>query len=145
MEIFRITDSIWADKLISSGRPAQWNSKDVEMLYFAQSASLACLENVVHRSAIELKDSTFVLVAVQSPDDFKVINENDLSPGWKDVSLNAWSICRRLGDNWILDNSSLLLRVPSVISPGEYNFLVNTKHPDFDKLKIVDISRFLFD
>lgn len=145
MEIYRITDSIWADKLVASGRPARWNSKDVEMLYFEQSASLACLENIVHRSSIELNDKTFVLIIVQSPNDFNVINKNELAVGWNEVSPKAFSICRSIGDHWIMSNSSLLLRVPSVISPNEYNFLVNPKHHDFYKLKIVAVSPFLFD
>jgi len=145
MEIFRITDSIWADKLQASGRPARWNSKDIEMLYFAQSVSLAILENTVHRSSIELRDKTFRLVKAEAPDDFNEINEKDLPIGWNDVSIEAQLICRSFGDNWIFSNSSLLLRVPSVISPGEYNFLVNPKHPDFIKLKIIKILSFLFD
>lgn len=145
MDIFRITDSIWADKLVASDRPARWNSKDVEILYFAQSVSLAILENAVHRSYIELRDKTFRLVQVEVPDYFDEIKEGDLPIGWNDITMKATSICRSFGDNWILSNSSLLLRLPSVISPGEYNFLVNPKHSDFTKLKIIKISSFLFD
>ena len=145
MKIFRITDSVWADKLIASGRMARWNSKDVRMLYFAQSVSLACLENAVHRSAIELKNKTYNLVTVEAPVDFKVIIDKDLPDGWNDISPEAIFLCRSFGDRWIQSNSSLLLRVPSVIVSGEYNFLVNPKHPDFKKIKIVKISPFLFD
>lgn len=141
MKIFRITLTIWSDRLLASGIPARWNSKGIEMLYFAQSASLACLENIVHKSAIDLQNSFFSLVVVQAPDDFKVLNEKDLHPGWE----NTVHFCRALGDKWIISNSSLLLRVPSVIVQGEYNFLVNPNHPHFDKLIIVDKMSFLFD
>jgi len=145
VEIFRITATIWASKLIASGRAARWNSKGVDMLYFAQSAALACLENAVHRSTIDLQNINFSLITVQAPSDFKVINESDLPIGWNELTPFAFDLCRPVGDSWILSNSSLLLRVPSKIIPGEYNFLVNPKHSDFDKLKIVDISPFAFD
>lgn len=145
MEIFRITDSKWATKLVASGRPARWNSRDVEMLYFAQSLSLACLENAVHRSSIELHNVSFSRVIVQAPNDFNVLNEIDLPVGWNAINPQNIGICRPFGDRWIQSKASLLLRVPSVIVKGEFNFLVNPKHPDFVKLKIVDIAPFLFD
>ena len=145
MKIFRITDSKWSDKLVASGRPARWNSKDVAMLYFAQSISLACLENAVHRSKIELKDKNYSLVEVEVPDNFKEINLKELPSGWNKITPEAIFLCRAFGDRWIQSNSSLLLRVPSVIVNGEYNFLVNPKHPDFNKIKILKTSPFLFD
>jgi RES domain-containing protein len=145
MEIFRITDSDYADKLIASGRPARWNSKGVEMLYFAQSLALACLENAVHRTQIDLSNTNFSRVTVQAPNDFSVVNTKDLPVGWNDKSSKGKYLCQQFGDNWIHRNSSLLLRVPSVIIPGEFNFLVNPNHPDFKNVKIVDIHPFEFD
>jgi RES domain-containing protein len=145
MELFRITDSLFANTLLPSGKPARWNSKDIEMLYLAQSFSLACLENAVHRTKIELKNINFSKVIVQAPNDFEVATEKELPHGWNEITLSAILLCRNFGDDWIRRNSSLLLRVPSVIIPGEYNFLVNVKHPDFKKLKIVEVSPFLFD
>ncbi|WP_295793314.1 RES family NAD+ phosphorylase [Mucilaginibacter sp.] len=50
MLVYRIILAKYADKLIASGRAARWNPNDVEMIYTASSRSLACLENVVHRS-----------------------------------------------------------------------------------------------
>ena len=145
MELFRITLTKWADKLVASGKAARWNSKGIEMLYFAQSASLACLENTVHKSAVELKNNFFSLSTVQAPDDFEEISEKKLPIGWNVIDPFVTPPCRPIGDKWIRGNSSLLLRVPSVIVRGEYNFLVNPKHPHFGKLKIIDKIPFLFD
>ena len=50
-----------------------------------------------------------------------------------------------IGDNWIKSNSSLLLKVPSIVIPEEYNYLVNPLHKNFNKVKIVENKLFRFD
>lgn len=54
MDIFSITHRKWADKLEASGYAARWNSNGLLLIYAAQSASLACLENLVHRNGFGL-------------------------------------------------------------------------------------------
>lgn len=145
MKIYRIVNSIFADKLIASGKPARWNSKGIEMLYFAQSLSLACLENAVHMSSIDIDNDFFRKVTVDAPDNYKEIREKDLPDGWNSIGLEGHLLCRPFGDKWVRNNSSVLLKVPSVIVPDEFNFLVNPNHPDFSKLKIIEVSSFRFD
>jgi RES domain-containing protein len=41
-----------------------------------------------------------------------------------------------IGDDWIRNSSSAVLRVPSVIVPSEYNFLINPAHRDFSGISI---------
>jgi hypothetical protein len=43
---------------------------------------------------------------------------------------------RRAGDRWVADARSAVLRVPSAIVPGEWNFLPNPAHPDFGRIEI---------
>jgi RES domain-containing protein len=146
MNIYRIVASKWADSLIkTSGRAARWNSKGVEVLYFAESRSLACLENIVHRGATELSSAEFSLVKVKAIENCKEIKLKDLPAGWNGIDEKAYMICRPFGDKWIRSISSLLLKVPSVIAPGEFNYLVNPKHPDISRLKITEILPFKFD
>lgn len=40
------------------------------------------------------------------------------------------------GDDWIDNANRPVLRIPSAIIPPEYNYLINPKHPLFNKLKI---------
>jgi RES domain-containing protein len=145
MKIYRITDSKYADRLVASGGPARWNSKGVEMLYFAESLALACLENAVHRSQLELDNTNFSKVTVEAPEFFLEIDIKNLPAGWEDKTSKGKYLCQQVGDSWIHANSSLILRVPSVIVPGENNFLVNPNHPDFKVIKVVDVSPFAFD
>jgi RES domain-containing protein len=50
-----------------------------------------------------------------------------------------------IGDEWVAAGTSVALRVPSTLVPGESNFLLNPHHPDFKKLKIFKPQSFRFD
>ncbi|HXN36377.1 MAG TPA: RES domain-containing protein, partial [Opitutaceae bacterium] len=63
----------------------------------------------------------------------------------------AWRIypyspsTQRFGSAWAISRRSVALRVPSVVVPGEFNFLVNPAHPEFTKLKFAPPEPFWFD
>jgi RES domain-containing protein len=145
MEIYRIVAAKWASILMGSRRAARWNSKNLEVLYFAQSRSLAVLENIVHRSSIELQGIPFNLVTLQAPDEFEEITIDQLPQGWNGNDEPAYNLCRQLGDKWIMLNKTLLLKVPSVLIPGEFNFLLNPHNPQIHNVKIISIQDFHFD
>jgi RES domain-containing protein len=50
-----------------------------------------------------------------------------------------------IGDRWILSGDSAVLRVPSVLVPEESNFLLNPRHPNFEKICISRPHAFCFD
>lgn len=50
-----------------------------------------------------------------------------------------------IGDKWIQSHQSLVLKVPSIILPEEFNYLINPLHKDFNKVRIENISVFDFD
>lgn len=43
---------------------------------------------------------------------------------------------QKLGDDWAASLTSAVLRVPSTLVPGEFNFLLNPRHADFAKLRM---------
>jgi len=49
-----------------------------------------------------------------------------------------------LGTEWIISQSSLLLKVPSSVIPMEWNVLINPRHPEFYHVKKREISEFQF-
>jgi RES domain-containing protein len=48
----------------------------------------------------------------------------------------ATYVTKLLGDKWAKDKQSVVLKVPSVIIPEEFNYLINPLHPDFKKLSL---------
>lgn len=144
MLVYRICMNKFATGLFASGRAARWNSNDIKMVYTASSRSLACLENVVHRSQAGLSQ-LFSVLTINCPETVKIktIAIADLPPNWTEYEQMA--ITQKIGDDWIKDNSSAILRVPSSIIEEEFNYLLNPEHDDFKKIKLLKSIPFIFD
>lgn len=144
MIVYRITLAKWAGTLTASGRAARWNSHGNFLVYTAGTRSLACLENVVHRVSIG-PDAQFKVTLIEIPDSLTIdeISKDDLPSDWKEYT--NYSTCQELGDQWIKNGNSAVLRVPSAIINEEYNYLLNPLHTDFTKIKVDSLESFSFD
>lgn len=144
MLVYRICLAKFADDLFASGYRARWNYKDQFVIYTASSRALACLENVVHRSGEGLNEQFRVLV-IDVPDDLLVeeITLNQLPRQWEKAS--RYAVCQPLGAAWYGARQSAVLRVPSSIIPQEYNYVLNSRHPEFRRIQIVGREEFSFD
>lgn len=49
------------------------------------------------------------------------------------------------GNQFVAENKSCVLKIPSVLTQGDFNFLINPNHPDFAKVEIQSIEKFPFD
>ena len=56
--------------------------------------------------------------------------------------LDVWNleVARAFGDDWINNKKSFVLKVPSVVVPMSFNYLLNPNHPDFYKKLSLNIS-----
>jgi RES domain-containing protein len=132
MEVFRISRDKYAIGLVASGKASRWNKDNQFVIYTSASRSLATLENVVHLNSIH---PTFIYrtMVISLSDDqslFKIIAEDELPDGWR--SAQSYAACQDLGSEWYAKNESLILKVPSVIIPHEYNYIINMSHPSFN-------------
>jgi len=146
MEVFRITKEKFSHNLYASGYGGRWNSAGKYVIYSASSRSLAALENIVHMGTVELIDFYRVMV-IYIPDDIPIlrVNENDLPENWFLKGEKGFEICRTIGDFWYNSINYLILQVPSVIVKNEFNYIINTKHPDFKKVQLINSEPFFFD
>jgi len=144
MRVFRISLAIYSTKLLASGNPARWNSKDVKIIYTAESRALACLENIVHRNSKGLQKN-FRIMEIDVPDKIKIekIQETDLIADWKNFDNMPYT--QQIGDNWINNSKTAVLQVPSVIVTGDFNYLINPAHKDFSSIKLLSVIPFEFD
>ncbi|WP_017258599.1 RES family NAD+ phosphorylase [Pedobacter arcticus] len=148
MLVYRITQTKFASLLFAPGFAGRWNSENERMIYTAGSASLACLEVLAHKSGSALNSGKFSMAMIEFPEDL-VVEEIKLSGLQR---LNAewfkvlhYPITQKLGNKWLSETSSMILKVPSAIVDREYNYLLNPAHPDFSKIKVLDITAFNFD
>ena len=55
------------------------------------------------------------------------------------------SVFQQLGDEWLAANHKPVLRVPSVLVPNQWNYLLNPKHPMFGAIKLIEENPFVYD
>lgn len=144
MRLWRISnyaDLTGAGGLISSAR---WHSRGRKIVYLADHPASALLEMLVHLE-IDTDDipSTYQLLAVEAPDHSAVetVNADGLSLDWQYNDRAT----RSVGDAWLHDRRTPLLRVPSAIIPRSFNWLLNPEHPDASSVKIVEVIKAPFD
>lgn len=119
----------------------RWNSPGTPMVYVSSSRSLATLELLVHLEDLAVIRNLYVVISVKFADSLmKEANTNPLPIGWNTSQIVPST--QLLGDRWITSGASAVLKVPSVVTPGEYNYLINPRHPDFSRIEIGIVTRF---
>jgi RES domain-containing protein len=134
--------------LSAPGIDARWNSLRQKVIYTAGSVSLACLENLAHKSGTALSSGNFSMSTIEIEDSIELgeisISElKSLNKEW--FKVENYPLTQRLGDSWISKVQSAVLKVPSAIIELEFNYLLNPLHPEFSRIKIVDITKYTFD
>ncbi|MCX6230349.1 MAG: RES family NAD+ phosphorylase [Bacteroidetes bacterium] len=147
MEIYRLSREKFATPLSGKGsaiKGARWNSIGIELIYAAANKSLAMAEVAVHFTFATLPED-YMMITIFVPDDIQIfeVSEPDLPYDWKDFPHP--NSTQRFGDNFVLENKFCILKIPSVVTKGVYNYLINPNHKDFASLKIIGIEKFPFD
>jgi RES domain-containing protein len=105
-------------------------------LYFSLALSLARLEQLVHMAPDEIPDD-YVYTSVDSNAEPEAVDYRG--------SLLDVDATRRYGHRWATAQKSLVVLVPSVIFPMEFNLLVNPLHAAFTDLVWGEPRPFAFD
>lgn len=129
--------------LYSAGR---WHSAGKRIVYVSQNLSLAAHEIVVHYP-MRKHALRFVMSAIEIPEQLVMtlaaFGATTLPHGWD--SQPPRRATQAIGDAWLAAKASAALEVPSVIIPGEFNYLLNPEHSDFGAIRATDPKRFSFD
>ncbi len=121
----------------------RWNSKGVLMVYTSGSLALSALEMVVNLPSPKLLQD-FRGIPLEFDKELVItLAKKDTPPDWGSRPLSPST--RAIGDLWVKEEQSAVLKVPSVVVPREHNYLINPKHPDFIKIKIGKPIVFHFD
>jgi RES domain-containing protein len=136
--ISRFKDLKGIGGLRSSGR---WHEAGLPVVYFAESPAAALLEVCVHTSSNDVPP-TYTLLRVEGPDLVcESILLESLPPDWATKP----GITRELGDKWLREKASVVLKVPSAILPQTSNYVFNPLHPDASQFTIVQTYTYPFD
>ncbi len=145
--VWRIVQSQWAERAFD-GEGARlyggrWNPEGYPVVYLADTRSLAALETLVHAEST-LRKVAYVRYAVSFP---KHLIEVAELTGLGDT-LSSCMVSPRtqaLGADWLARGTHPVLEVRSAIIPEEPNYLLNPRHPKFDRIKIGKAEDFAFD
>jgi RES domain-containing protein len=108
--------------------------------------SLACdLETFVHVEP-DCPLPTYVQIAAEVPEGLALhdISESDLPAGWRTAEPAPVAL-RDMGTKWITSLVSAVARGPATTTRGEYSYLLNPVHPDFQKIQFGSHEPFEFD
>ena len=147
MEAYRLSREKFAATLSGKGaalKGARWNSIGVELIYTASNRSLAMAEVAVHFTLATLP-SDYLMITIFIPDNISIrkLNISDLPINWN--TFPHPSTTQTIGDQFIADNKFCVLQIPSAVTQGDYNLLINPNHPDFKRIKIIATDKFPFD
>jgi RES domain-containing protein len=145
MNIYRVERKKHAHKqdgtgsLINGGR---WNNPGTACIYASENRALPVLEiyaNVLNEDLPE----DLVIITFNIPDDEKIFSPADMPENWRDPVVHAAT--KNLGTAILKKAEYLLIKIPSVIIPQEFNYIINPVHPGMKKVTIANISGFSFD
>jgi RES domain-containing protein len=121
----------------------RWNPVGIPCLYTAESRALALLEFTVNVPA-EGFPGMLAITEVEIPDD-KILHAplRQLPGHWR--TYPAPDATRAFGGRLLQQARALVIRIPSVIIPEEYNYLVNPLHPDARSTRVLRVKVFTVD
>ena len=142
MFVFRISKKNFSKDLSGVGAGlygGRWNPKGINMLYTSSSIALASLEFMIHN--YHLLSTTNVCMAkikITARAPKKIISLNQLPDGWN-TNLGSQNATQQIGKQFSLLGKEYILKVPSSVISGEFNFLLNPTHVLHAQTEIVEI------
>jgi RES domain-containing protein len=126
---------------ISGGR---WNSVDLPVIYTSDSRAL-CTAEVAVTLQRGILPNDFEMLSISIPDNILIyeISIVDLPEGWRRFPYLENTM--QIGNRFILENRYLVMKVPSAVVPGDFNYLLNPGHPDFKNIRIISAEPYEFD
>jgi RES domain-containing protein len=145
--LWRLSPGYHADKALSGDgsyrRGGRWSPPGIRVVYCADSRSLALVEVLANiRRPSLIRDQQWVLIRLDVPENL-IERPTRVPETWRETPYTTAP--QAFGAEWVQSQRSVALRVPSVVVPGEFNYLLNPAHPQFAKVKVGKPEPFPFD
>ena len=121
----------------------RWNSPGTRVAYASESVALATLEVLVGLQDTSLLTS-YSLIKVEFPEELvETLNRRRLPPRWNEHPPTPET--QRIGDIWVAEGRSAVLKVPSAVVEAEHNYLLNPAHERFGRIEVHRATPFRLD
>jgi RES domain-containing protein len=107
------------------------------MVYTSATRSLALLEVMAHIDVFEdLPDDRFIL-QIEIPEAISIqeLQIDKLPAGWE--TFPPGNLTRLIGDEFIRNRFEAVMKVPSSLIKGEFNYLLNPQHLSMNSVRVV--------
>jgi RES domain-containing protein len=146
MIVYRLARTKYAEDLSGEGarlHGGRWNHTGVPCIYTAASRALALLEYTVNTNIDDIPRA-LSMVSIKIPDDdIQVIPMAGLPGNWTVKPIPDDT--RNFGTALLSSPQHLIIQIPSVVIPEEFNYILNPLHPRAGELRIDEISDFVYD
>jgi RES domain-containing protein len=144
MLVYRIVHKSFSTSLFAPGVSGRWNGPGRKVIYTAESIPLAFMENMIRRKGTGFNDE-FRIMIIGIPDTLAItaLDPGTLAPGWRDFF--DYSICQAIGNDWYDKGVTPVLKVPSAVLATNFNFVINSLHPDFKSIRLMDTTHLVPD
>ena len=145
MIVYRLSHAKYAGSLSSSGAANRWNRAFQFVIYCSENISLCALELLAHTSGIRpVGEFKIMEIEISGKPGTKEIDTSLLPENWH--LLQSYGHTQMIGSDWYEAKLSLCMKIPSAIIQSEFNYIINTKHPDFiKKVNLVETRDFFWD
>ncbi len=101
-------------------------------------------EVAIHFTLATLPDD-YMMMTIEIPEhiSMKTLLPEDLPADWKEFPHPAST--QKIGDEFVIENQYCVLILPSVVTQGDFNVLINPNHKEFSQIIVTDIVKFPFD
>ncbi|NBB86658.1 MAG: RES domain-containing protein [Bacteroidetes bacterium] len=141
--VWRITHARYRETAFSGAGARQYggrfNSRGVPAVYTSESLALALVETLVGLTDVADLQHYLFFRADLPEHQLTSVSPDDLPDAWD--AHPPPQRTQALGDRWVTQRHSLVLRVPSVVVPYSYNYVLNPKHPAFPNVTIHETER----
>jgi len=143
MKIYRITSRKYKNKYEGLGGTkvlGRWHHEPIPILYASQATILCAAELIANSKRLPfVRYIQFFDIPGNNILDFRNVDGVRLSKDWKNDPMHK--SCDELSKIWMYKTSKPALLIPSVLTPTEYNILLN---PKFIKNEWIDAKPLLF-
>jgi RES domain-containing protein len=112
----------------------RWNSPGTSVVYTAETRALSILEVLAGIRSVKPLPAYVLIPATFDDSLVKGVQSEEQPTGWRRSPPHPET--QGIGDHWVDQQPSAILRVPSAIVPEEFNYLLNPAHQDFPRIQI---------
>lgn len=146
MLLYRIGATKYANDLTGQGAKlngGRWNHPGIPCIYAGEWRGIVLLEYSAHVSIHDIRRALSFTTFSVPGDSITTIKIADLPGNWK--AFPHPKETRDLGSKLLNENTSLVIKIPSVIIEEEYICLINPNHPRIGEVKVFSVKDYPYD